>query len=47
MLIHLSAGPVQVIEKIIVNQFNTTINDGCIAVGPGAQVVNTQDATAV
>lgn len=49
MLIYLSAVPLQVIAKqLIVNQqFSSNISGGNVAVGPGAQVVNAQDVTAV
>jgi len=49
MLIHLSVVPLQVnANRVIFNQqINTNISGGTVAVGPGSQVVNAQDLTAV
>lgn len=49
MLIHLSVMPLQVnANQVIFNhQINANISGGTVAVGPGAQVVNAQDLTAV
>ena len=36
-----------ILELIVNQQFSSNISGGNVAVGPGAQVVNAQDVTAV